>query len=229
MWTFTIKCCVDGNELALSAGSTCSPLKIFDDSRWKPQKIKKNNKKESWLKWPSGLTGGNPNEMKSNMKGERCRDWTNLILCHICLYSFLKVALLLCCSSQARFIAPLSRFLPWLWVSLYWSRSFSHGPRSSADCRLRRMYLMVCCALLYCIKKKKPRGCMAAARLFFFFSFFLYYPPTAGFICPLALITIKPFWLMPLFPGFHTVCRRTQSTLPSAQSSAHQQDVIQSR
>lgn len=130
--------------------------------------------KKLWLKWQSGLTGRNPNEMNSNVKGQRRHDWTNLILCHICLYHFLKVALLLCCSSsQPRFIAPLSRFLPWLWVSLYWTRSFSHGPRSSGDCRLRRMYLMVCCALLYY---------HAAVWLFFFPFSFIILPLRVSFV-----------------------------------------------
>lgn len=50
--------------------------------------------------------------------------------------------------------------------------------------------------------------CCITARLYGLFPppplFFLYYPPTAGFICPLALITIKTFWLMPLFPGFRS-------------------------
>lgn len=31
-----------------------------------------------------------------------------------------------------------------------------------------------------------------------------FHPPTAAFICPLALITITTFWLMSLFPSFHS-------------------------
>lgn len=106
-------------------------------------------------------------------------------------------------------------------VSIYWTRSFSHGPRSFADCRLHWMYLMVCCALLY--------YCVAVWLLLFLSShcgFHLSFGTHNNHnILIDAFISQLPLASKAILSAFI----HTQSTLPSAQSFVHQRDVIQSR
>lgn len=138
---------------------------------------------------------------------------------------------MLCCSSsQPRFIAPLSSIPALTLVSVCCTPSSQSRPEDFLE--IAKKCLMVRCTLLCCCAVARLYG-----RLFYSLSltisvsFCLYYPPTAGFICPLALITIKTCVIdafsFPASTAFLSDGCFAGRHCHQHKAAVHQQDVIQ--
>lgn len=92
----------------------------------------------------------------------------------ISIYNFKKVALLLCCCSLlTRFYCFITSLPALSSVFIYWTRSFSHGPRTLWRLStLSNVSDHLLCIVVLCL-----------------YAFFFLYLPIVGFICPLGLIT----------------------------------------
>lgn len=81
---------------------------------------------------------------------QKCTATVQMLNDVISIYSFTKVALLLCCCYlQKRFIVLLPWFFPWSQFFPIEQDLLVMAQGVFGDCHLYQMYQIVCCALLY--------------------------------------------------------------------------------